>query len=145
MYKKLLVPLDGSALSNSAADHALKMAKSMDAEVVFLHIIPALPPYVKKNGIQEAGVYQQVHEELRVIGEQIVEQAMADFISRWNKLDKKVVWGNPAMEICREAKEGMYDLIVIGSRGMGETKGYLLGNVSNRVIRHATCPVLVVR
>lgn len=145
MYKKLLVPLDGSALSNSAAEHALKMAANMDAEIVFLHVIPALPPYVKKNGNQAEGVYQQVHEELRKSGNQIMEQAMTEFMSHWNKLDKKVIWGNPAMEICREAKEGMYDLIVIGSRGMGETKGYLMGNVSNRVIRHATCPVLVVR
>jgi len=49
------------------------------------------------------------------------------------------------MEICREAKEGRFDLVIMGSRGLGEIKGYLMGSVSNRVVRHASCPVLIVR
>jgi len=59
--------------------------------------------------------------------------------------DYEIVVGQPADEICKKAKDGGYDLLVMGNRGLGEIKGYLMGSVSNRVIRHAVCPVLIVR
>lgn len=145
MYKKLLVPLDGSVRAKVAAEHALDLAKCMDAEVLFFHVIPALPPYVNKYSDRLGGAYQQIHDELQATGEGIMEQARNEFGKYGVKMDIKVIWGNPAMEICREAKEGRYELIVMGSRGLGEIKGYLMGSVSNRVVRHASCPVLIVR
>jgi len=57
----------------------------------------------------------------------------------------KVVVGVPADEVLQEQEEGGYDLLVIGSRGMGEVKGWILGSVSTRVVRYAKCPVLVVK
>lgn len=145
MYKKLLVPLDGSARANMAAEHALSLAKCMDATVLLFHVIPALPPYANKFSDRLGGAYQQIHDELQVTGEDIMEKAKSDFGNYGVNVEIKIIWGNPAMEICREAKEGGFDLIVMGSRGLGEIKGYLMGSVSNRVVRHASCPVLVVR
>ncbi|MCL6610654.1 MAG: universal stress protein [Peptococcaceae bacterium] len=145
MYKKILVPLDGSLRAKVAAEHAMELAKSMDSEVLFLHVIPALPPYVNKYSDRLGGAYQQIHDELQATGEEIMEQAKTEFEKYGVKMEVKVIWGNPAMEICREAKEGRFDLVVMGSRGLGEIKGYLMGSVSNRVVRHASCPVLIVR
>jgi nucleotide-binding universal stress UspA family protein len=145
MYKKLLVPLDGSVRANLAADQAMELARCMDAEVLFFHVIPALPPYVNKYNDRLGGAYQQIHDELQAAGEEIMERARNEYGSRGVMIDTRIIWGNPAMEICREAKEGRYDLIVMGSRGLGEIKGYLMGSVSNRVVRHAPCPVLIVR
>ncbi|MFZ5632771.1 MAG: universal stress protein [Bacillota bacterium] len=145
MYKKLLVPLDGSMRANVAAEHALELAKCMDSEVLLFHVIPALPPYVNKFSDRLGGAYQQIHDELQATGEEIMEKAKADFGKYGVKIEIKIIWGNPAMEICREAKEGRFDLIVMGSRGLGEIKGYLMGSVSNRVVRHASSPVLIVR
>jgi len=51
--------------------------------------------------------------------------------------------GHPAGEILEEAKDG-YDLIVIGSRGLGEIRGFVMGSVSDRVTHHARCTVMVV-
>jgi nucleotide-binding universal stress UspA family protein len=56
-----------------------------------------------------------------------------------------VVHGDPAIEICRVAEEGQFDLVVIGSHGSGFLKRVLLGSVSHHVLHHAPCPVLVVR
>ena len=53
--------------------------------------------------------------------------------------------GHPAEEICKKVEAGGFDLLVMGSRGLGQIKGYLMGSVSNRVCRHANCPVLIVR
>lgn len=53
--------------------------------------------------------------------------------------------GNAAYEICNEAKNGRYDLIIMANRGPGEIKGYLLGSVSTRVVRHAGCSVLIIK
>lgn len=145
MYRKILVPLDGSAKANVAAEHALELAGKSDAEVVLFHVIPALPPYVNKYGDRLGGAYQQIHGELQATGEEIMKKAQEEFAQYGIKMDVKILWGNPAQEICREAKEGRYDLVVMGSRGLGEIKGYLMGSVSNRVVRHASCPVLIVR
>jgi len=145
MYKKILVPLDGSIRAKIAAENAIELAKCMDAGILFFHVIPALPPYVNKYSDRLGGAYQQIHDELQTTGEEIMEQARNEFGKYGVRMDIKVIWGNPAMEICREAKEGRFDLIVIGSRGLGEIKGYLMGSVSNRVTRHASCPVLIVR
>jgi nucleotide-binding universal stress UspA family protein len=53
--------------------------------------------------------------------------------------------GDPAEEILRVAKDGGYDLIVVGHRGLSPVKAFLLGSVSNQVVSHAPCSVLVVR
>ncbi|MFZ5647301.1 MAG: universal stress protein [Bacillota bacterium] len=145
MYRKILVPLDGSARANVAAEHALELAKNMSAELLFLHVIPALPPYVNKYSDRLGGTYQQIHDELQAAGQDLLDKAKEEFGKSGLSIDTKIIWGNPAMEICREAKEGRFDLIVMGSRGLGEIKGYLMGSVSNRVVRHASCPVLIVR
>ncbi len=140
-----MVPLDGSSKAKVAAEHAMNLTKCMDAEVLLFHVIPALPPYVNKYSDRLGGAYQQIHDELQAAGEEIMRQAKEDLGHYGVKMDIKIIWGNPAMEICREAKEGRFDLIVMGCRGLGEIKGYLMGSVSNRVVRHAPCPVLIVR
>jgi len=74
-----------------------------------------------------------------------LEDALVEFASRDVTITKKLVWCYPSEETIQEATEGGYDLIVTGSRGLSAIKGYLMGSVSNRVTKHAPCPVLVVR
>ena len=59
-------------------------------------------------------------------------------------VDVTVTTGHPAAEIVRQAEVGGSDLIVIGARGLGRMKRLLLGSVSEAVLRHAACSVLVV-
>ncbi|MFZ5651155.1 MAG: universal stress protein [Bacillota bacterium] len=145
MYRKILVPLDGSARAKVAAEHALELAKKMSAELLLLHVIPALPPYVNKYSDRLGGTYQQIHDELQAAGEDLLARAKEEFGKSGINIETRIIWGNPAVEICREAKDGRFDVIIMGSRGLGEIKGYLMGSVSNRVVRHASCPVLIVR
>lgn len=145
MYKKLLVPLDGSMQAGQAAEYAMELAKCMDSEVLFLHVIPALPPYENYQSQQKTETYQQIHNDLLIGGREIIEGAKEDYSNENINTSFKILWGNPAMEICRLAKEENFDLIIMGNRGLGGVKGYLMGSVSNRVVRHASCPVMIVR
>ena len=61
------------------------------------------------------------------------------------KISSEAVQGAPATEICRVAKEGGHDLIVIGTHGRTGVARFLLGSVAERVVREAPCPVLVAR
>lgn len=145
MYKKILVPLDGSSRSMAAAEQAIQIAAGFGAQVVFFHVAPDIARYVSNPGVHAAIDYNELKQEFASQGEAILEDARREFEDRGVIISKKQVWGHPSQEIIQEAEDGEYDLIIIGSRGLGEIKGFLMGSVSNRVARHAPCPVLLVR
>lgn len=141
MFKKILVPIDGSARANAAVEYAMGIARLSGAEITLCHVIPSFP-----YGDQLGGAYQQViHKELQAKGEDAVKKILDNFLPAGVSLGTKILWGNPAQQICAECKEGHYDLIVMGRRGLDENMDYVMGSVSNRVVRHASCPVLIVR
>lgn len=141
MLKKILVPIDGSAKANAAVEYAIGLARLAGAEITLCHVIPSFP-----YGDQLGGAYQQViHNELQAKGEELVNKILDIFSPSGVGLSTKIVWGNPALQICAECKEGQYDLIIMGRRGLDENMDYIMGSVSNRVVRHASCPVLIVR
>ncbi len=144
MYKKILVPLDGSATAIMAAAQAIDIAEKYGAQVTFLHVCPNFS-FMNEFSIHAAIDYTQLKEEFTVQGEKILADALAKFPDTQVIINKKLVWGYPSEEIIQEANDGGYDLIVTGSRGLSAIKGYLMGSVSNRVTKHAPCPVLVVR
>jgi nucleotide-binding universal stress UspA family protein len=145
MYKKILVPLDGSHRSMAAATHAVQIASKLNSKITFFHVVPNITPYGSKSGEHPGAAFKAISREFEAMGESILNDAENEFKEANVTIEKKLAWGKPEQEICDEAKEGQCDLIVIGSRGLGEIKGYLMGSVSNRVSRHAPCPVLIVR
>ncbi len=142
MYQKILVPLDGSAKAEEALIHAINLAKLTKGNITLLHVISELPPYLD-DGL--GGAYQQVYQDLQMTGENILEKVQQKYASEGVVMESKIVWGNASEEICKESKENNYDLVVMGSRGLSEIKGFIMGSVSNRVVRHASCPVLIAR
>lgn len=145
MYKKILAPVDGSHRAIMAVEHAAELARLCQATLTLFYVIPQLPPYVNRYSDRLGNVYQQIQQDLEDNAKEIIAKAAEACGKHGINAEAKIVWGNPAHEICNEAREGRYDLIVMGSRGLGEIRGYLMGSVSNRVVRHAPCPVLVVR
>ncbi len=79
--------------------------------------------------------------------EKILDEAYNQATKKFPKLrlEKKMVDGKPGKSIVNEAKEGSYDLIVVGSRGLGAVNEFLLGSVSDYVVDHSEIPVLVVK
>ncbi|HPZ42365.1 MAG TPA: universal stress protein [Bacillota bacterium] len=135
MYKKILIPVDGSSKSLIAARHGAELASRFGSSVTLIHIIPVLP--LDLRGM--------VINKFRAEAKELLKKVARD-LERFNiSIDLKVKSGKTADCICRVARKYQYDLIVIGSRGLSEVKGYLLGSVSNAVTMHAPCPVLIIR
>ncbi len=142
MYNKILVPVDGSKSSQKTIAHAAEIASKLGAEVTLLHVIPPLP-----SAIQGRGYASSIVEEIQKHGSELLEQTKQEFME-FNSgvaVNTEMVYGDPAAEILQKAKNGGYDIIIIGSRGLNELAGFIMGSVSKRVVRHAPCPVLVVR
>lgn len=144
MVNKILVPVDGSEHSQRSVEHAAQLAKITGAKVVLFHVLH-IPPTISALRSRAEDAYNLLKEQVKKEGEEILKKAGEKCASYSIDYEEKIVWGDPAYEITREEQEGHYDLIVIGGRGMGEIKGWVLGSISRRVVRYAKCPVLVVK
>jgi nucleotide-binding universal stress UspA family protein len=139
-YTKILAPYDGSPGSSKALRRALWMARGQTAEVTVISVDEHVPRYAPAVGEieEEISVRESIFEQLR---EQAVEVARG--LGGSVKFEGRM--GHAAQSILTLAKEGSFDLIVIGHTGHSGVWQALLGSTTARVVDHATCDVLVVR
>ena len=139
MYKKILIPVDGSQPADKAVQHGVALAQKFGAEVVVFHVVPPIPAIVDFDYTDD--LKQKLAEQRR--------DMLADYQRRHQagQVDIKtdIASGNAADLICEKAEAEGFDLVVIGSRGMSPSRRILLGSVSDRVSRNCPCPVLIVR
>lgn len=135
--KCVVVPTDFSEPSLQAVHTALEMVEH-GKDVLVLHVLPA-PDYTS-----ELGLYAPMNDETRVSA---AEHHLQEFLRKHN-LDgvvPQVRIGDAGFGISEFAKEVQADLIVMPSHGYHGVRRILLGSVAERVLRHAECPVLVLR
>lgn len=135
MYKKILIPIDGSEKALQAARHGANLASKIGASVTLFNVLPAMPVDVRS----------MVINKIKAQGEEILKKVSQELAGFDAPVDTEMIMGHPAEAICKKAKAGRYDLIIMGSRGLSGVKGYLMGSVSIAVTTHAACPVLIVR
>lgn len=155
MFKKILVPLDGSEHSLKALEVAINVARRFDGSVTLIHVYsvtvqPLIFPEPTAAGapgipILTAAEVNRIGEASRVAGERILKDGEEKAKAHEVRVEKVLVEGHAVHEIVRTAKEGDFDLIVIGARGVSHIREMFLGSVTDGVIHHATCPVLVVK
>ena len=145
--KKILVAFDGSEQSDKALDFALDLASKYSAQIALINVIPFSPISDSSVVIPYGADYATFYKERRSANEKMLAEALnkAKNFQKTLQITKKLIEGRPAEKIVETAKEGMFDLIVIGSRALGGIKEYFLGSVSNRVADKAPCPVLIVK
>ena len=143
---RVLFATDGSELAIEAAQRAAGMLADFEATVLGV-VPPSLPAPGTAVGDIESIV--SLPETVAQIDEAVTAQIEAGIERTITAIgrpaERRVVHGDPAIEICRVAEEGRFNLVVIGSHGLGFLKRVLLGSVSHHVLHHAPCPVLVVR
>lgn len=93
----------------------------------------------------EIDTIRSFNAALLAAARQTAGEARAALSGRWPDAEIAVREGDPRQEIPRAAEEWGADLVVLGARGLGAVRGFLLGSVSTGVVRHARCPVLVVK
>jgi nucleotide-binding universal stress UspA family protein len=137
--QKILVPFDFSEHSEKAFRWASALAEKWEARVHLFHVVqpPTYPPMMA--GLMdptqfEAGLRDDAARRLRDIAAR----------ERKVRIETEVRLGEPFHDICKAAKEGGFDLVVMGSHGRTGLAHVLLGSVAERVVRHSPCPVLVV-
>jgi nucleotide-binding universal stress UspA family protein len=142
MYRRILLPLDGSPVAEQAVPHAVAQAVRFEAELVLLRVLPPLPrpPNVPEATMQrtEVATARPAHDYL--------ERVAADAAQGNVRAQVVLLTGTPHDQILTYAETNDIDLIVICTRGQsGFLSRWLMGSVSDRVVRGARVPVLVVR
>lgn len=143
MVKNILVGVDGSKPSIDACHFAMGLAEQTDAKLTFLFVIetPQVIPVGPLSGYVTTSPARSQEDVKKA--EAIVEQIAKERPGL--KVSTRVELGQPVEAICELAKTLGADLVVVGARGHNAAQRFLLGSVSDRVVHHAPCPVLVVR
>lgn len=135
---RVLYATGGSEQARAAAEWLSAFPLTPASRVLAVSVV-TLPP-----SVLDIPPVRAYYDELRATAGTILEQARADLTRRW-ETTTRMVEGDPREEIPRVAEEWDADLIVLGARGLGAIKGWLLGSVSSAVTRHVPCPILVLK
>lgn len=147
MHKKILVGLDGSPHGLAATREAVELAKASDAE---LHLLTVTRPYKVSPKLRQFLEAENLLGEPKYVMDEMTNGIVADAkriaVDAGLKEAKTVVReGKPARALLDYAKSNGIDLIVVGSRGVGEAESALLGSVSQKVSMLSECTVMIVR
>ncbi|HUJ82331.1 MAG TPA: universal stress protein [Candidatus Acidoferrales bacterium] len=139
-FKQILIAVDDSEFAAQAVDVAVGLAKPLKAKIGFVHVFnPSVGP---------GTTWSVPADRVMEMSEQAARRVLSGFQERAatrSKVPEFLESGDPASKIVDVAKSWPADLIVMGSHGRGKIGGLLLGSVSQGVLSHAPCPVLVVR
>lgn len=146
MFKKILVPIDGSDTAWNALNQAMILGKNFGSDLVIVNVVepysgniaPLITPW-------DSTELFQVNSALEEAGEKILAMAKEKLANYAKHVECILEVGHPAERIINLSKASGCDLIVIGSRGLSGIADFLLGGVSSSVVEYASVPVLIVR
>ncbi len=145
-FKRILCPTDFSEPALTALKRAEELARHFGAELLVAHAIPPVPgphlyPYPPVDSDFDVPLYQQ---ELAMYAEKLLKDLVSHRVSPEVRTRDQVTTGEAAPEIIRIATQEHVDLIVIASHGLTGWRRLVHGSVTEQVVRHAPCPVLII-
>ncbi len=139
-FRRILIAVDSSPIAARAVDVGIELAQSLGGELALVHVInPAL--FMAPDGGVPVG-------DLKTEAEAEGKRLLSGLAARARLAEPALAFlqiGAPAAEIVQAARDWQADIVVIGSHGRGGITRALVGSVAEDVMRHAQCPVLVVR
>jgi nucleotide-binding universal stress UspA family protein len=139
-FRRILIAVDSGPIAAHAADTGVSLARELGGEVALVHAIDIAPAYGTEAGVSQ----DQLMAEARREGKRLLV-GFREQLSLESSTLEFIVEGTPSEEIVKAARQWPADVIVIGTRGLGSVQRALLGSVAEGVMRHAPCPVLVIR
>jgi nucleotide-binding universal stress UspA family protein len=142
MYQRILLPVDGSACSQAALAHGLRLAKTLGSQVILLHAVEnpltlyAVPETIAYN--------KELYDTLKETGHQTLETARTLAESHGVEAEIKLLENSRVLEAILGALDGC-DLVVMGTHGRRGFDRWMFGSVAEGVLRHATKPCLMIR
>lgn len=141
MYKKILVPLDGSELAEAVLPHAEALAKSENAELVILRV-PNIPAgeYIALDPVVASTIRKDIREEASKYVNEKVDLLKKDHIKATG-LTKE---GSVPDTILEVAEETQADMIAMSTHGRTGVKRWLMGSVADKIVHHTHIPVMLI-
>ncbi len=131
MFKKILVPIDGSEISKKATKKAVELAKDLDATIMIANIMDQHIPIAYEE--QEAKANEYIQE--------MVDYAINEDV----KVESMILFGSPEYDIATIARKSEADLIVMGTHGKTGLTAKLLGSFSQATLKHVDLPIMLIK
>jgi nucleotide-binding universal stress UspA family protein len=155
MFKRVLVPLDGSRYGSQALKYAQEIAGKFEAEVVLLQVIkPAIPitptsvaePVVQSPAATKTAIQIAQDEDKRNASKaaRYLSRKVRDLKAKNLAASYKIVIGSPADGIMQFSQKNKIDLVVMSTHGKGGLRRAVMGSVADEVVRKSGKPVLVI-
>lgn len=139
--KKILAPLDFSKSSVKALQYASALAVQFQATLILVHVVEFSFVGSEFGAVELA----QIESDMRENGRKQMETLAGKLVDPGLEIKTIIASGRPSIEIIETARDEAIDLIVIATHGHSSLAHVILGSTVERVVRHAPCPVLVVR
>ncbi|MCL4801238.1 MAG: universal stress protein [Burkholderiales bacterium] len=147
MFKRILIPTDGSALSRKAVKAGVRLARQTKAKIVAYYALEMFQPYVYGDGtVIDTATLNAFERRAREQGEKYLAQVEKDAKAAGVACEKVMTKpATPYQGIIDAAKRKKCDVIFMASHGRGELAALILGSVTQKVLAHSKVPVLVYR
>jgi nucleotide-binding universal stress UspA family protein len=143
MYKKILVPLDGSELAEQVLPHVSQLAGCTGAEIILLRV-PSEPVY--DYLVPDPEIAVEMRRDIETGAQVYLDEIQAELKAMGLNASTLVVWGAPVQDtIIQVARELRVDLIAMSTHGRSGLARMVIGSVADDVVRHAPVPVMLVR
>jgi len=141
LFSKVLVPVYGSDNSHRALDAALLLSEKLGAKVTAIHVMEDIPVL----HIQSEKLLRDLLDAYKKESQLILSKCSEIATRKGLSINTKLLQGNAGSAILDFCEKEKYDIIVMGSRGMGKFKELVLGSVSSKIVHHSSCPVMIIR
>jgi len=138
VYRRILLPVDGSDVAQRAAVVGLKMARLFNAQATAISVVD-----LASLANRTQGFLPDMYAYMDQTAEAALEQVRVEGKAHGVEVRTLFVRGSPAQDIIEESSH--HDLVVMGTRGRSGVQHAVLGSVAEKVVRFASCPVLVVK
>lgn len=143
--RSILLPTDFSDCGNYALQYASSLARTFGASIICVHVIEPMVPSAGYSGMTEPLPIADITEQLEDSAERELPKLAECEECAGLEVEEVIAHGEAASEIVRVAKERNVDLIVVSSHGRTGLGRILFGSTAEAIVRHASCPVLVVK
>jgi nucleotide-binding universal stress UspA family protein len=138
MFKNIVLAFDGSEYSHKALRCAKSLAERFEANLWLVHV------FSNPSDLLGYADYEKLFAKRKSAAQAVLDDARQKLGSTSFTVQDELREGPEAESILKVAENREADLIVMGTRGLGAVKGFLVGSVSRKVIHYASCPVMVV-
>jgi nucleotide-binding universal stress UspA family protein len=141
LFTNILVPVDGSDNSYRALDAALLLSEKLSSNITVIHVMEQFP--ITHIGSEK--LLSEVLEAYKKENQIILSKCSEIATQKGLTIKTLLLQGNPASVILDYSKKEKFDLLIMGTRGLGKFKELILGSVSGKIVHHSPCAVMLIR